>query len=775
MSLTNKRIYHFGEFQLKLGAHVLERQGLRVPLGSKAFALLTYLVTHAGEVVTKDELLKAVWPGSFVEEKNLAQQIACLRKALGDKSDYIATISGRGYQFTKFVQELKSAEPTLLSEDAGEIVQHAMRSRTRVVIEESGLPARNSLGPARVVLYTLGAAGILVLAALAGGRLFRRELPHGEYRQIVLTDFINTTGDISFDRTLKRALEIALEQSPYMDVLSERETVATLQMMGRKSDTAITPDIAKEVCERTNRQVLLMASISNVSDDYLLTLEAVDCNTGKTITAAKAEATSKAKVLGALDSVASHVREGLGESAESVQSYEVPITQATTPSLEALKAYSVGRYLEAQGKDQTETMPLYQRAIELDPQFAMAYGSLATDYYNLSESALAAHYYRKAFELSGRVSEKEKLTIQAHYYDGAVGDLLQANTMYRRWASTYPHDWVPWLDIANNDNELGQYTAAIVAGEQALKLGPERAITYSVLARAYMCAGRFADAKRIGQLAVERSKKSSGLNAWLFNIAFVENDTKGLAEARVWLDQHPDDWFFLDSEAGAMASVGKYKEAIQSFSQAYAITERNNLPETSNGILIDQAQKEVAFGLLTAARSTLAGLRKPASDDPDLMLLRSRMGDVSAASRFVADNKSNTGTKMSFLFLPEARAILQVQQGRPLDAVATLEHAKPYELANYDVPMLRAEAYLQAKQWDMAMAEYRKILANPGIGLTSMSYPLAHLGLARTYVLAGNSSAARTEYENFLTLWKDADSDLPILKSAKAELAKLDR
>jgi len=780
MSLTNRSIYHFGEFQLKTTARVLERQGVRVPLGSKAFEVLTHLVMHTGEVVTKDELLKSVWPNSFVEEQNLTQQIASLRKALGDKSTYIATVPGRGYQFTETVRAVMAADPPSLLEETSDDVMHAMRTRTHVVIEESSrrmLPARATRNPTLLALYALASVVVLLVLVWAGWKWFRlrHEAPQ-EYRQVVVSDFINTTGDAAFDHILKRALQIDLEQSPYIDVLSDRETANTLQKMGRQSDTALTLEVAREVCERTNRQVLLAGAISSVGSEYLLTLEASDCSTGKQITGAKAEVKTKLNVLSALDSVAEHVRSGLGESAESVESYRVPVAQATTSSLEALRVYSVGESMMVRtGKEEAETLPMFQRAVELDPQFAMAYVAVATDYYNLNEYSLAVPYYQKAFDLSGQVSEKERLYIRAHYYADSKKDVAQGLKEYRLWAETYPRDWGPWLDIASNDIQMGQYPSAVDAGEQALKLQPARAIVYSVLARAYKCAGRFDDAKRIGQMARDRDKFAYSLNATLFEIASSEHDQKAISVTTAWMASHPDDWYLLTFQASAAASAGRYKDAVRLYNQAYAIAKRENLSESADNILLEQAQAEAAFGWTSEAHATLGRLSQPALDSRDLMLLRAQLGDATAAQRFLAVNeaRSSSATLMTHVYLPQARALLAVQHRRPLDAITALESARLYELVDYTVPVQRAEAYLQAKQAGPAIAEYKKVLANPGVDAISPQCPLAHLGLARAYVMAGDLPSARAEYESFLSAWKDADQNLPILLLAKEELAKL--
>ena len=783
MSLTAKRVYQFGEFELNVESRVFERHGKRIPLGSKAFEVLVCLVVHAGEVVSKETLLSTVWPESFVEESNLAQHIFALRKALGNQAGYIVTVSGRGYQFTEAVREIvtESAQPS--PEESSEAIVQRLLEHTHLLIEESatapvlGATVRQKRSSFGRRFWIAVAAALAIVALVIAWIVVRRRVHSlSKPASVVVADFLNATGDAAFDRTLKRALEIDMAQSPYMDVLSGREAVSTLQMMGRQGDAALTADIAREVCERTNRQVLLVGSISSVGSEYLLTLEATDCSTGERLTGAKAVATTKAKILSALDSVAEHVRAGLGESEKSVESFRVPIVQATTPSLEALKFYSLGMNLVAQSKDETESLPFFQRAVELDPQFAMAYGEIANDYYNLSEYNRAAPYFQKAFEYSDHVDAREKLTIQAHYYQSGLGDILRGNKTYQVWAATYPQDWVPWLDIANNDTQLGQYTASIEAGEQALKLGPERGINYTVLARAYMRASRFEDAKRIGRLAMDRGKNTSALNWTLFQIAFIEHDQKALLEITDWLAKHPDDWHLIDDQAVAAASVGQYKSAVKLFGQAYAIAERESLFEAADGILLDRAQVESTLGLISAARATLSHMTQFAPDNRDLMLISAQLGDDTTAQRFLAANggKSGSATLMTYIYLPQARAVLAMQHGKPLEAIAALETSRPYELIDYSVPILRAKAYLQARQADPTIAEYKKVLANPGVdAATDPQYLLTHLGLARAYVMEGHVPEARSEYEAFFAAWKDADPDIPVLQQAHQEYAHL--
>ena len=776
MSLSRNGLYRFDEFVLDRLKRTLVRDGAPVPLSPKAFEVLTCLVTNPGRVVTKEELLKAVWPESFVEEGNLVQHVVALRKAFADRAGYIVTVPGRGYQFAAEVHE---EAPVLAQNQSAGVMIQTVHEITRIVVEESGadgplgLPAPAApLMTAKKMWFAAAALAVAALAAWGVWRWHSQAIP-SDYHQVVLADFVNTTGDAAFDRTLRRALEVDLEQSPYMDVLSERAGVATLQMMGRGGDTPMVADVAREVCERTNRKILIEGSIASVGPEYLVTLQATDCSTGKSLSSAKAEAADKGHVLGAVDDVAERMRSSLGESARSLASYQVPLKEATTPSLEALKAYSMGKYLQAQGQPDTEYKPFFEKAIDLDPHFAVAYGELSMIYYNNNDRDISKKYMLKAYQESGHVSARERFPIEAHYYDQGQGDLLRANEAYRVWGETFSDEWSAWVDIANNDNELGLFQEAIPAGERALQMAPDRTINYSVLIRAYTSAGRFADAKRIYQLAMQRKKDSSGINEFRFNIAYAEHDQKTIAETDAWSNANPDDWYYIDRKAEAAATSGQYKEAVALFRQAYDITKREKLDDSADGILVDQAQVEAWFGLNAAAKATLARLVSDSTDGRDLLLVRTQLGDKTAAQRFVTAHKDESGTQMKYGNLPQARAAAAAEQGKPLEAIAALEPARPYELASYSIPTQLAEIYLQAKDMDQAAAQYKKILANPGIDLVCPQYPLAHLGLARVYAMQNKVAESRKEYETFFSLWKDADADVPVLKQAHMEYAQL--
>ena len=770
MALANQGSYQFGDFHLNLDLHVLARRGERVPLGSKTFAVLAFLVARAGEIVTKHELFAAVWAESFVEEGALSQQIFMLRKALGDKADYILTVPGQGYRFMGEVHRILPTPPPTALAGWDTVVQETLERR-HIVIEESAPPMLTAgASPTRIRQYAIPAA-LLVLAAilLAAWLWSRRPIPP-DFQKVVLADFINSTGDPAFESTLKHALEIDLAQSPHFDVMTERDSADTLKKMSLKPDAAVTPEIAREICERTNRQILLTGNISSVGGQYLLTLEAADCNTGKRIAAAKAETADKSKVLGALDQLVDRVRSKLGESAKSIQSFDIPFEDAATPSLEALKSYSIGKYMLAQGQPYPDILKFFQRAVEIDPHFAQAYEAVGITYYNLSEPLLAAENLKKAFDLRDGVGAREKLNIEAHYYDLGQGDILAGIKAYQLWEDTYPHDWQPWLAMANSYVQLGQYGPAIAAAQHAVQLDGDP-VCYIVLARAYKNARRFEESKATAAEAMRRGKDTTALHWILYEVAFDESDAPALSREDALLASRKNslhDYFV----AKKVANDGKFALAESLFRRQIAGDRLEGLTEEANNIAVEQAEMEQFFGHPELARATISHLGKEAQSDPDYALERASLGDVAFARQFLAQHshEDHPGTAYLYNYKPAVESSIAMAQNKPLDAIAALEAPTPYGVRSFEVRMILGNAYLQAGQPKHAADQFQNILDNPSM---STGLNLVHLGLARAYAKSGDPTKARAEYQAFLAAWKDADPDLPILKTAKMELENL--
>jgi DNA-binding winged helix-turn-helix (wHTH) protein/Flp pilus assembly protein TadD len=794
MSGHSSDTYRFGKFRLNDARQALYLEDREIPLASKTYDVLQYFLRNPGRVITKEELLNAVWSNAYIEESNLAQHIFRIRKAFEAEpqaAQLIRTVPGRGYLFTAEVNCETAAPPEAHPVPDPEASQlsatpyssERWRERTHVVLEEFEYkPAPATATGHPWMRSAAAAAGIaLVAAGLASWRVWNKRLhpAHSGYRQVVLADFVSTTGDAAFDRTLKRALEIDLAQSPYMDILSERAGIETLQTMGRTKDTPITADVAREICERTNREVLLAGTLSSVGHRYLLTLEGSDCSTGKSLASAKAEANSSEGVLGALDSVADRVRHQLDESSRSIEGHDVPLREATTASLEALKAYSTGKYLQSQGRPHGEAIAAFQRAVELDPQFAMAYRELAIENTYIGQNALSGRYMKQAFDLSGHLTTREQLMIRAGYYTLTQRDRVEGVKTNELMASVYPHDATPIAGIEDSYTVLGQYDRALEAGERGARLMPQTAVIFENLGTIYRSLNRFDEAIAAEQHAAAVGQGETGLDQQLILIAYARHDLPAIERESRWFDAHEDGatvWYYPAFRGDGAASLGKYRQALELYFSAYRSALRAHLPEAADQILIDQADAEFALGLPHAARETLHRISGQTEAHPEIAALEAELGDVVSAERFLAAHSAATpDTLLAYVYLPLAKAAIALQRGRPLDTVALLESSRPYEMRDYAVLTLRAKAYLQAGRPEQAIGDYQKILDHPGIDPTSVLYPLAHLGLAHAYMQKHDVAASQQEYEALFAHWKDADPDLPVLQQARVEYANLTR
>jgi DNA-binding winged helix-turn-helix (wHTH) protein/Tfp pilus assembly protein PilF len=768
MALANQGSYLFGEFQLNLDLRVLAREGERVALGTKSYEVLAYLVSHAGEVVPKADLLKAVWSDSFVEEGTLAQHIFTLRKALGDKADYVATVQGVGYRFNGTAKYRPAHAET--ESAATHHVIHEASERTHMVIEEPVLPT--VAARPRIAWPYVGTVVALALVTVAAVRFRSPRVAPGEFVGTVVADFTNTTGDATFDRSLKRAMEIELGQSPFVGVSSDQEDVSTLGLMGLKPETPLSPAIAREVCERSNRQVVLTGSIASVGSQYLLTMDATSCITGKSLASAKLEAADKSKVLPAVDALADRMRSKLGESAKSIQRNDVPLAQAATSSLEALRAYSTAQYMDTQGATQVVLLPLYQKAVELDPQFALAYEAMAGNYYELQEGRLASKNYKKAFDLRDRVGESDRLGFEARYYAYALGDAVAGLNAFRAWASMYPHDYRPWVNIANFDNQLGNPTEAIAAGERAIQINPNYLRAYSVTGRAYKNASRFAEAKAVEAKSHPIGPYPVGSNT-TFEIAFYEHDQSTFD--RIVKEFEDKQWPLRNYYLGQARSMeGKYAEATKVLNLEIDEDRRQGKSEIVDGVLVELATIARLYGYPTEAHTYLARISKGYLDSDDAALEFALNGDATYAKRYLAAHAHDlhAPTDQAVIKIPQLEAAVELQAGRPAEALAALEPSRSYMLAGFMTRTLQATAYMRSGQPRKAAEDYKLLVENPGSGF-GVLYPMAKLGLARAEAAAGNVDTSRAAYQSFLDAWKDADPDVPVLKAAKAEFAKL--
>jgi eukaryotic-like serine/threonine-protein kinase len=778
MSLLFKGLYRFDEFELDPSRRSLTRSGAPVPLASKAFQVLTYLVANSGRVITKDELLKAVWPESFVEESNLPGYISGLRKSLTDRAGYIVTVPGQGYQFTASVQ---AEEPTTLipARPAGELeaqpVEQAqvLRETTHVRIRETSSPILELPAPKplfRRWVFWASLTAILAAASAIGYALYQRSEPQ-QLSKVLVADFINLTGDPDFDHTLKSSLELSLAQSPYIQFMGTAEVQATLSKMQKAPDSPLLGDLALEVCRRNNYQALLRGKIAAGSKfgSYAMSIEVVNCATGRTLTEIHANASLKDAVFGTLDGMAVHARKVMGESTQSVADFDVPIQNMSTFSFEALQAYNTGSNLGSDGK-LVECIPYFQKAVDLDPKFAMAQASLGIAYFNLGDTQKAAHYSKAAFDLSNGVSQSERIFLRYNYHLETLRDLDSSLSDSQEWARVYPQDPTAWQALGFIEIQLGNYPASAKATERYLQLsGIKFESGYGNLADTYMRDGRFADAKRVIAESQAQNRDTAGLHQLLLQIGFLEHDPQAMRLAIEWSESHPERWSLLETQSILAADMGRERDSEALFQKTFLDDVKENQSALVDSMMLDEAAVDVDLGEMTKATNILAQVKDHTS--ANWAVLATKAGSATAADTFLKlPNEYPQGTIANKVLTPELKAVLALRRKDPQAAIALLESARPYELAYPEVIDVRGQAYLMAKQGAKAQAEYQKLIDHPAVEEPTMPKTiLAHLGLARAYALQGRTADSQKQYETLFNLWKDADPDLPILRQAHVE------
>jgi len=632
------------------------------------------------------------------------------------------------------------------------------------------------------------AAVVLVAALLIGGGLYYRSHTVKQLTEkdaIVLADLDNSTGDSVFDGTLKQALEVDLGQSPFLNVLSERRIRETLRLMGRTSNDRVTRDVGQEICLRTGTKALISGSISRLGNEYMLALEAVNCGSGDTLAKEQVEAATKEDAVRAVGKAAASLRMKLGESLASVQKFDVPI-EATTPSLEALKTFSMGVTTQQQRGD-AEALPFLRRAIELDPNFAMAYARLAVAYGNLSQPSLAAENLRKAFALRDRVSEREKFHITADYYAFATGELEKEAQTYVLWMQSYPRDFIPHQNLGDNSRTLGQYDKAVAETQEALRLALDNLTTHTNLGQNFLALNRLDDAKAAFDQARTRKLDGWTLRLFTYYLAFLQGDSVQMEQQLSWGAGKPGaEDPLLSAQSDTDAYYGRLTKARDFTRRAVDSAIRADSKETAALWQVNAALREAEFGNAAAAKQGVAAaLALAPGRDIKVMgaLALARVGDTARAKTMAGDlEKSNpTNTVLKLYWLPTIKAAIEANGGNAAQVLQLLEAAAPYELGEPPPTQegtlypayLRGQTYLLARQGQAAATEFQKFPDHRGIVLNFPLGALAHLQLGRAYAMNNDTAKAKSAYQDFLTLWKDADPDIPILKQAKAEYAKL--
>jgi DNA-binding winged helix-turn-helix (wHTH) protein/tetratricopeptide (TPR) repeat protein len=781
-----------GVFEVDLRAGELRQdEGAVLLLSDQPLQILRILIEADGEMVTREEIRQRLWPDDTIVEfdSSINNAIKKLRRALVDSADephYIGTIAKRGYRLLIPVERIGTEEDGVAdSRQTADPSTPSAEDSARDDTTETDTSGKRSTAWKWLAVAVVVCMGALAVAVY---RRAHRVPKLTERDTIVLADFDNKTGDPLFDDALQQALSIQLEQSPFLNLLSDRKVRATLKLMNRAGEP-LTEDIGREICVRTSSKATLVGSIAASGHEYVIDLRAVSCDLGNPIAEVRERAADNQGVLTAVDKAAKQLRNKLGESLGSIDRYAVPLQEATTPSLDALRAYSMG-WKTRMTNGSRAAIPFYQRAVEIDPNFAIAYNQLAITSQNVNDFQREEEYTRKAYQLRDRASERERFAIEANYYRRVTGELDKAAQTYEVWQSRYPGDPRPVSGLGNVYSSLGNMEKYLEQARATMRLEPNYYVVYEILANAYENLNRLDEAEEVLKQAEQQHLGGPSLLMDRYQLAFLKGDRADMTELAAALKGVPgfEDVVFAmlgDTEAW----YGRFKTAQGLGHQAVEFAARNNDKETAAFYLAMQALSRAPAGNSLETRANAAAALK-LSQSRDVKatsaLALALAGDVATAKTLATElDKAfplSTAVQQNWLPTIEAAIALQAKQGQL--AVHALEKARAVELGTvepvaYLCPAyVRGEAYLMVGDGQAAAAEFHKFIEHYGTVSFFTWGALARLGLARAYALEAQTDPAarekaRTAYQNFLTLWKDADSDIPIYQQSKAEYAKL--
>jgi serine/threonine protein kinase/tetratricopeptide (TPR) repeat protein len=624
--------------------------------------------------------------------------------------------------------------------------------------------------------------GLLLAAIIAAGVYWRSRSTQTltEKDSILLADFVNTTGDSVFDGTLKQALAVQLEQSPYLNVVPDQTIRKALQFMGRSADERVTGSVAREICEREHIKAMLSGSIATLGSQYVVALDATNCASGDSLAREQVTATSKEAVLPAVGKAASSLRGKLGESLASIQKFDTPVTEATTSSLEALKAYVAADEMR-NGGGEAESIPLFQHAVELDPNFALAYARLAAIYSNVGEEDRAVEFARKAFDLRERVSERERYYILSHYYFG-IGDIEKEKETLELAIKAYPNDSTAFGNLALEYNLFyGQFEKAIPLANESSRLEPVSPYGYLHAAIAYLALNRPEEARSVLQRAIDEKADNLFVHQLLYDLAFMNGDADGMQREMKWSEGKPSEYLLLNEATGAAASHGQMQKAGELTQRSVQVSERLGFKGTTADTQAGWALALAEVGNASKAKELAALSSASVHERVNMELVAEALamaGDASRAQAIMDDlgRRFPDDTLLHQVNIPVVRALIELNRKAPDKVIEALQSTTPYELGTVPAPFdiyVRGLAYLQAKRGTEAVAEFQKIVDHRGINPPTPEHSLAKLGLGRAYVITGDAAKARAAYQDFFALWKDADPDVSIFKEAKAEYERL--
>jgi eukaryotic-like serine/threonine-protein kinase len=757
--LRAKQLYEFGQFRVDAEKELLLRGDETVPLMPKTFQILLVLVRSNKVVVSKDELMKSVWPDTFVEEANLSRNIFLLRKALGESAEshqYIITVPGRGYRFAEDVQLVPEGELNIVA---------ASHSTVQMQVKET-----------KPWGWITVAAILIVAAALGAFRLFVHRPPVlTEKDTVVLADFANSTGDPVFDGTLRQGLAIQLEQSPFLKIMDDAQLQHDLRLMNLQPGARITNQIAHDVCVREGGAATIDGAIAKLGKDYVITLQAIMCPDGATLAREQVQAGDKEHVLNALGSAAAAMRRKLGESLSSIQKLNSPLEQATTPSLEALQNYTAGVSVMSQGHF-LAAIPLFERATEIDPKFTMAYYDLGVAYEHTGDMGLSAEYAKRAFSMVNHVSEAERAGITAYYYS-ATGEVDKEIDALQLAIRNFPRSWVYRNWVSYNQLSLiyidmGQFEEGLKEGLEANRLQPNVEAPYRRMLDAYICLDRLQEADqtagRVRALGIDGSR----VHQRFLELAYVKDDKAATAREIHWFAGKPEEYLSFGLQAAYLNVHGQRNESHRLYQRAADTAQHLGFRYVAD----EYEEADASADALSGTCKTVRRLGRPA-------LAMAMCGEAATAEKLAAETSKSfpNGTIWNGVQSPEIQAMIALRRDEPAKGVELMESAKPYERAYPDAIYVRGLAYLGMHKGAEAAAEFQKIVDHKGAnwGATwvrpnwGQYYSLSYLGMARGYALAGDTSRAEKAYQDFLALWKDADPDIPVFKQAKAEYAKL--
>jgi len=791
MSRPEDVIWEFGSFRLDTAQRLLFRDGKLVPLSRKAVEILVFLVARQGQLVEKEELMQTVWPDAFVEESNLAVHISQLRKTLGADDGYrIETIPRRGYRFVGMVHRVESEpKPLNVASEASSVVPiQGSKESLNSPAATSTAPEVQEKRPAMSKLWTFAGVGaVLVLSLVFLAVRFRAERlskkedqgPHPEAKHaIVLGQIANNTGEPVFDITLHDAIATELEQSPYLTLIPEARLQQSMKLMGKAPDAPMTPELGRDLCQRNDGQAVIDGWIAKLGTQYVIGVRAVNCRTGDHVSDLQTTAAGKELVLKALGDISGQLRIRLGESLATVQKFDTPIEEATTSSLEALQAFSIGRQTMVQKGEPAACIPFFEKAIRLDPSFAIAHAALGNAYSDIGETGLAATNIRKAYELRTHVSEHERLYIESHYYQFVTGDLVKAGQVYETWAATYPSDEAPRTNLAAIYSEMGKFDRSLQFAREAVDLSAHDGQTYANLVNAYIYLNKIDEASAVAHQAQSENHDSSTLRLYLYDAAYLQNDTAEMQRQVNWASGEPGvEDIFLDDEASVVAASGQLRRARELTQRATEAAKRADEKETAAGYEINEGQREALFGNNAQAQKAAEAALSFAKDRETqygAALVLALSGNVPRAEAIAAQLEKSypDDTFVKYLFVPTIRGAAQLSAKDPDRAIQLLEPASAYDVgveAGLLPVYLRGLAYLRAGDAQKAATEFQKIIDHPGVVLNSPIGPLARLQMARTLAAQGNLAQAKAGYDDFLAKWKDADPEIPILREATQE------